>query len=342
MVTIDEVAKRAGVSSSTVSYALSGKRSISPETRERIDRVIHELNYRPLASAQALASGRANALALVVPFRADNNVPVILQHVMAIATAARKFGHDVLLVTEEEGDEGLRRVSASSLVDGVIVMDIEGQDSRLPTLRKLGLPCALLGVPDEPRGLSCIDVDMRETAALAVRHLYDLGHRSIAMLGSPPSVYERGSSYARHFAEGFESAVSRASMVAQWHPTEQNYDAVSRLLSDQLKTHPDTTALIVHNEAVLGTVLAILDKMALHVPQDISVVAVCPSDMAVNQRVALTNIDIQAHVTGTLAVDMVLRQLQGDKTVETRLVAPQLTARESTATARTDQMGSAR
>src|SRR5690606_26527987 len=81
MVTIADVARHAGVSTSTVSYVLSGKRTISDDTRERVRQAVDALEYRPNASARALASRRVNALALVAPFRADNNVPVLLEFV---------------------------------------------------------------------------------------------------------------------------------------------------------------------------------------------------------------------------------------------------------------------
>ena len=84
MATISDVARAAGVSISTVSYVLSGRRPISPETRARVEAAIAELNYHPHAGARALASSRTNALALVAPLRADINVPVIMQFVTAV------------------------------------------------------------------------------------------------------------------------------------------------------------------------------------------------------------------------------------------------------------------
>src|SRR5690606_40496926 len=71
MVTLAEVAQHAGVSASTVSYVLSGKRSISVNTRQRVERSIHELGYHPNAGARALASSRSNIIALMIPLRTD-------------------------------------------------------------------------------------------------------------------------------------------------------------------------------------------------------------------------------------------------------------------------------
>ena len=112
--TILDVARHAGVAPSTVSYVLSGKRVISAATRERVLAAVRELGYHPHASARALASNRANVIALVLPLRAGMHVPVLMQFAVSVVTTARRFDHDVLLVTADEGPAGLRRIDASA------------------------------------------------------------------------------------------------------------------------------------------------------------------------------------------------------------------------------------
>src|SRR5262245_34992173 len=137
LVKIDDVARHAGVSPSTVSYVLSGKRSISEATRRRVRESIRQLGYRPHAGARALASNRSNVLALMIPLRGGIHVPVVMQFAVSVVTAARRFDHDVLLLTQLEGEDGLRRVADSALVDAIIVMDVELHDARVPLLRSL-------------------------------------------------------------------------------------------------------------------------------------------------------------------------------------------------------------
>ncbi|MDI5943680.1 LacI family DNA-binding transcriptional regulator, partial [Micromonospora sp. DH15] len=117
MVTISDVARHAGVAVSTVSYVLSGKRAISEVTRNRVLASIRMLGYHPNAGARALASRRANVVALVLPLRSGMQVPVVMQFAMAVVTTARTVEHDVLLVTSDEGPAGLRRIAASAMVD---------------------------------------------------------------------------------------------------------------------------------------------------------------------------------------------------------------------------------
>jgi len=154
LVKLSEVARHADVSPSTVSYVLSGKRSISEQTRRRVLDSIATLGYRPQAGAQALASLRPNVIALVMPLRFGLYVPVLMQIAAAVVTTARGYGHDVLLLTQEEGVTGLQRVAGASLVDAIIVMDVETRDERLPVLRALRLPAVLIGFPAEPAGLT--------------------------------------------------------------------------------------------------------------------------------------------------------------------------------------------
>ena len=114
LVKISDVARHADVSPSTVSYVLSGKRSISAQTRRRVLDSIATLGYRPHAGARALASSRTKVLALVVSLRAAVHVPVVMQFAASAVTSARVYDHDVLLVTKDEGPAGLRRVAGSA------------------------------------------------------------------------------------------------------------------------------------------------------------------------------------------------------------------------------------
>lgn len=220
MVKITDVARHAGVSPSTVSYALSGKRPISDETRRRIEASIRELGYRPHAGARALASSRSNVLALVIPLRTGIHVPVVMQFAVSVVTTARRYDHDVLLLTQEEGEEGLHRVADTALVDALIVMDVQLHDPRLPLLRTLERPSVLIGFPAAAEGLTCVDLDFTAAGELCVERLAGLGHRVVALVGSPPEVYVRETAFAQRVVQGFTAAADRNGMASSVHPCE--------------------------------------------------------------------------------------------------------------------------
>ncbi|WEH17609.1 LacI family DNA-binding transcriptional regulator [Streptomyces sp. VNUA24] len=330
-VKITDVARHAGVSPSTVSYALSGKRPISAETRARVEASVRELGYRPHAGARALAGSRSNVLAMVMPLRAGIHVPVVMRFAVAAVTTARAHDHDVLLLTQEEGEEGLRRVADSALVDALIVMDVQLHDPRLPLLRSLDRPSVLIGLPSDGSGLTCIDLDFRTAGELCVEHLAGLGHRVVALIGSPPEVYVRRTSFAQRVVQGFTSAAARNGMSSTVHPCEATPAAARAVAERLLREQPALTGVLIHNEAVLEPLVDAFEQLGLRVPADLSITALCPDDVAETLPVPVTSIAIPAAEVGEQAVALLMKKLSGAPVPEATLLPPRLTVRASTA-----------
>ncbi|MFE7166411.1 LacI family DNA-binding transcriptional regulator [Streptomyces sp. NPDC057616] len=331
MVKITDVARHAGVSPSTVSYALSGKRPISEETRRRVAEAIRELGYRPHAGARALASSRSNVLALVVPLRAGIHVPVVMQFAVSVVTTARRYDHDVLLLTQEEGDDGLRRVADTALVDALIVMDVQLHDARLGLLRSLERPSVMIGFPADATGLTCIDLDFMAAGEACVEHLARLGHRTVALVGSPPEVYLRRTAFAQRVVQGFTAAADRSGLASSVHPCEAS-PAAARLVAEQLlREQPALTGVVVHNEPVVEPLIDAFEQLGLRVPGDLSVTAICPDELAESVRVPVTSVALPSAEVGERAVQLLMKKLDGGAVPEATLLPPRLTERASTA-----------
>jgi DNA-binding LacI/PurR family transcriptional regulator len=330
MVKITDVARHAGVSPSTVSYVLSGKRPISEETRRRVQASIRTLGYRPHAGAR-LAGGRANVLALVMPLWAGVHAPTALRFAASVVTAARSYGHDVLVLTQDEGGQGLRRVTDTVPVDGLIVMDVGLRDPRLPVLRDLDRPAVLIGFPADRAGLTCVDLDFRAAGERCVDHLAELGHRAVALVGPPPEVYVRRTACAQYVLQGFTAAADRHGLTSTVHPCEATAAAARATAERLLREHPAPTGIVVHNEAVLEPLTEAFARLGPRVPEELSVTAICPADLAESARVPLTSVALPAAETGLRAVELLMRALAGEPVPATTLLAPVLTVRGSTA-----------
>jgi DNA-binding LacI/PurR family transcriptional regulator len=335
MVTLADVARHAGVSSSTVSYVLSGKRSISEETKRRVERAVVELGYHPNAGARALAAGRSHIVALVVPLRADVYVPIMMQIAISVTMAARQHGYDVLLITNDEGADGVRRIAASGLADGVILMDVELDDKRIPTLRDQGTQAALIGLPDDPTGLSCVDHDFAAAGRLCADHLADLGHREIAFIGYGSGVYERHAGYAERTIAGFSERAAQRGLRFVHRPCEGTYESTAGTLARILSDRPDTTGFVVQNEGAIGPLLSLLRTSGRTVPEDASVVALCPEQLVEQHAPRLTAVTGPAQELGRVAIDQVMRRIttaaRGEEPAdELVLLSPVLTVGEST------------
>ncbi|MEV6162868.1 LacI family DNA-binding transcriptional regulator [Streptomyces sp. NPDC052052] len=329
MVTLAEVARHAGVSASTVSYVLSGKRSISVSTRERVERSIQQLGYHPNAGARALASSRSNIIALMVPLRTDMYVPVMMEIAIAVATTARTHGYDVLLLTGEEGPAAVRRIAGSSLADAMILMDVELHDERLPLLRECDRIAVLIGLPADTNGLTCVDLDFEATGALCVDHLAGLGHREIAVIGEAAAVYERHTGFAERTIDGVRAKAQESGVRVLHRPCEGGYPAMAQTLSRIFDERPGTTGFIVQNESAVEPLLNLLRQQGRAVPEDVSVVAICPEQVALQASVRLTSVAIPAQEMGRRAVEQVVAKLAGRQSDEVELLTPELTVRES-------------
>jgi LacI family transcriptional regulator len=327
LVTIADVARHAGVAVSTVSYVLSAKRTISPATRERVLASIATLGFRPNAGARALASRRANVIALVLPLRVGMHLPIVMQLMTAVVTDARSYDHDVLVMTADEGAAGLQRVADSSMVDGVVVMDVEMSDPRVPALRELRRPSVLIGFPADAHGLTCVDLDFHGAGARCVEELAALGHRRIALLGAPAVVYARGTGFAHRTRAGFLAGLSSLGVPGVALPCEEDRTSVATTLRDLFRAHPGTTGIVVHNEAAVEHVLSLLPAMGRRVPDEVSVIAICPDEIAARTRPPLTSIAIPAEDLGRQAVSLLMAKLTGATPSEATLLTPALTVR---------------
>ncbi|MBT2442447.1 LacI family DNA-binding transcriptional regulator [Streptomyces sp. ISL-36] len=329
MVTLAEVARHAGVSASTVSYVLSGKRSISAVTRQRVRDSIEHLGYHPHAGARALASSRSRIIALTVPLRTDMYVPVMMEIAIAIATTARVHGYDVLLLTGEEGPAAVQRVTGSGLAEAMILMDIQLDDERLPLLRAGGQPAVLVGLPADPSGLTCVDLDFTATGALCADHLADLGHRDLAVIGEAPGVYERHTGFAERTLAGLRDRAARRGLSVLHRPCEGGYGPLAGTLGRIFDERPGTTGFVVQNEAAVEPLLALLRQDGRAVPEDVSVVAVCPEQVAAQASVRLTSVAVPAQELGRRAVELLMAKLQDRPGEEVVLLPPELTVRDS-------------
>lgn len=319
MTSIHDVARAAGVSISTVSYALTGKRSVAAATRRRVQRIADELDYRPNARARALASRRTSILAVTEPLRADTSTEAHLAFVLATAKAARRHDYDVLLLTQEEAAGGLRRVTSQGIVDGIIILDVLTHDERVELARTLDVPCVVVGVPTETAGLTCVDLDFVAVGRMAVRRLADAGHRRIGFVGHPAGSYRTGASnFPPRLRNGVTDEAERLGVVVDVTTPEPNAGAVRNVVADLVSDSAAPTALVLHapEYAHLAT-LETLHELGREIPTDISVLSVAQTFDTARLSPAIDAIPLIPERSCDRATDLVLQLL--DRTLEPRL-----------------------
>ena len=324
-----DVARRAGVSPSTVSYVLSGNRPISEETRRRVEESIAELGFRPHAGARSIRRQTTNVIAMVLPMLADGQSRVQMQFVFAVLHAARAQGFNLLLLTAEDGVAEINNVVNSAMVDGVIVMEIQVHDPRVAVLRTMDRPAVLIGTPEDPEDLVHVDFDFAAAGAMCVQHLHDLGHRHIGLLGQPADTYAREAGYALRARDGALEAMTDRALAPTWTPAQASPAGVAEAIEDLFGQDADLSGLIVYNEQALPFVLDRLAQLGRHVPGDMSVVAICPDDQAEHLSPAVSDVALPAGELGRLAFERLAGLMAGKDQPTSTLLEPHLTRRGS-------------
>lgn len=326
MVTMRDVAQRAGVSIATVSFLLNDTKPVTAATRARIEQAMTELGYRRNVVARALASRRTHIIAMAYPALEHRFGMSTAEFFTSAAEAARR--QDYHLVLWPVGNDGveLRELLGQGLVDGVVLMEVQLDDPRIDVLQQAGTPFAMIGRTSELDGLSHVDIDFDTTVEDAVRHLHELGHRELALISGDledPRFHEYGpwvrveQAYRRVAASYGLSVV-----VLPCSDTTQAGQAAAERLLEQ---HPETTAVLVLNEyAALGVVSGL--KRAGHdVPGDYSVLSLLMvPETAAMADPELTMMRTPGPELGQLGTEALIRQLEGADPLPPQLVPAKL------------------
>jgi DNA-binding LacI/PurR family transcriptional regulator len=327
MVTMTDIAREAGVSLSTVSYALSGKRPISDTTRARIQSAIDRLEYHPAAAARALATQRTSLIGVAVPRHERVDDHVIMEFVGSILTAAHEHDNDILLVAAEDHARTLK-VAEEGKVDALIVMDLVEDDSRLPSLARLPRPVVLIGYPQDSAGLACVDFDFLSGTMLAVRELSRRGAGRISLLVPPLRPDGPVPTYARRARLGYEMACREIGLEPLLVETSHEHEEVDTTVAERLT---GVDGLIVHHERALPPLARALAAQGVRVPEDLQLVAIAPRDVARSGPAEMSSVDLPIPAIGSTAVTMVLELLDAPRTPpHSRLLSPAFTARATT------------
>jgi DNA-binding LacI/PurR family transcriptional regulator len=334
-VNIGEVARLAGVSRSTVSYVLSGKRPVTEATRQRVLRVIDEVGYRPSAVARSLRHGETHALGLVIPPLRHHLSTEQLEFIGAVADAAADHDYDILL-SPSGGDReaAFDKLVGERRVDGIVLMETGEHDDRARRLTAGKFPFVTIGRTGSDEH-AWVDLDYSGLIAEGVQRLHALGHRRVALINRSQELYDRGYGPAIRAHEGFQTAIADLAMSGPSLRCDELPAAAHRCVDRLLGADPGVTAILTINEQALGSMLVALRGHGLSVPADMSVLAIASSRVASTVHPPVSAADVPAEEMGRHAVEMLLRLLSSPAAPLARvLLSTPFTDRGSTAAPR--------
>lgn len=328
--TIEEVAKRAGVSTATVSRALRGLASVTPETKFRVEQAARELDYVISPSASRLASGKTSTIGVIAPFL---DRWYFANLISGIERVSRSAGFDMLVYSLDRLDERERifhQKLVRERVDALLVCALPPSQDEIEFLQHVKIPVALIGA--EVEGCASVKIDDVGGAKAATGHLINMGHRRIGLIAESPlqpmsfsAPRDRRAGFlAAHHEAGleFDSALEAFGSFT----IESGERAMDELLA---KPHPPTAVFCESDEMAFGAISAI-QRHGLRTPQDISIVGFDDHDLA--KYLNLTTVSQPVQVMGETATWVILDQVKNARTEPKAVVMPtQLIVRGTTA-----------
>lgn len=335
-ITMQDVARKAGVSIATVSFVLNKKSvqmAIAPETRERVLLAVKELGYVPNAAGRHLASGKSHALAFVLPsavhLRVDAFIPQILS---SLNEVCHQNGFNLLIYAIEDPsrpDAYMDMVHENS-IDGLFILNPREDEEQINALIDADFP-VIVG-PGWPNPKACgVGFSNRHAALQATEYLISEGHRRIACLNYGPENYLTAASRYKGYCEALAQAdIAVDETLVAW--ADFSHESGYRAASELLERADDFTAIFAGNDTVaIGAIAALHDK-GVEIPRDISIIGMDDIPPSGFLSPALTTIHVDGAEYGRQAGEMLISLVKGTRPQPPRVYLPtRLVIRSSTA-----------
>jgi len=327
-----EIARLAGVSKATVSYALSGKGNISPETRTRVREIAERFGYEPHGPATALSLGAAHLVGIVP--RLPHPLSIQFQESASISGLAKGMsgeGYEFVLL-KEEARSGVPRMLAQRAVCAAAFLRVPSQAVR-DWVNSNPVVCVAVNIGPVTE-MDSVYPDDEGGVRLAVEHLATLGHKRIAYVNSHgpleedhvPSLVDRGNAFLKAVAElGLHACAG----------SEQRCDVAERV--EALLGDNPPTAYLCYTDDVAAVVVQYLSERGMHVPEDASVIGINDAYAASIMSPPTTSVHVPHFEIGERAATLLLERMRApSRPIEHVKLAETLVARKSTCRPRGD------
>ena len=335
-VNLEDIARLAGVSKSTVSRVVNNHPHVSARTRTRVMRVITEQQFRPNSAARALVTQQTRVLSVVIPqpYGEAFNDPFFLLILQSVSRAAAEQDYAIMLWIggyEQHEERFGERILKNAFFDGLLIMSADDRDPILAKLGGAGFPFVQVG-PPQFEGAHFVDVDNRRGAYTAGKYLASLGYRRIGVIAGP---LDKGEARARLIGCLDGLAECGVSPLPEWI-SEGNFDEPSGYRAMRRLLRFDLQAVFVSNDSMAAGALRALEEAGIRVPDQMALVGFDDLPFAATLRPPLTTVHQPITEMGETAARMLIALVEGASAEPRQVILPtHLVIRESCGASRT-------
>ncbi len=307
--TIQDIARLAGVSKATVSRVLNRNQSVSAELSKRVTRIIAENGFVPNATAIQLAGGRTRLIGVLAPPLTWPALPEILR---GVAEYIERTSYEIVLYSinfERNHTDVLDRILAMHMVSGLLAILPGELSPHVSKHFKQGLPLVMIDDQEQPGAVPWVGIDNIVSAYQATQHLLELGYRRIAHMCGPEHYYcaqERYYGYCQALQDAGLTPDPSLLLQGQFD-TQSGYSCASEFFRRDRDTWPD--AMFVGNDQMTYGVLETLEEMGVRVPEDIAIVGFDDNLLSAYMRPPLTTIRQPFCKMGSTAIELLLTMI---------------------------------
>lgn len=319
-VTIKDVAKEAGVATSTVSRVLSNNPKISEETKAKVNEAIKKLNYKPNAIARSLANNKTKILGVVLPSEADDLLtnPFFINAMKGMSIYAQNKNYYITYVFAKDGKnefESIKEITNTNLIEGIILLRVNENDESIKFLNNIEFPFVAIGRPEKTEDILWVDNDNFQAMYNVVNRLIQKGHKKIGFIGAIKTL-----NMSKDRLKGYKMALEvnglnyDEELVAhkQLFKEDKGYDAAKELLSKN-----EITAIVTTDDLLAFGVSQLLNEKNL---EKISLVGFNNIQLSKYQTPPLASVDINADDLGYYAAKLLIEKLENQDIVNTHYI----------------------
>lgn len=332
--TINDVAREAGVAASTVSRVLADSPRISSETKERVNKIMKELDYHPNIIARSLVSRTTNIIAILLPELTEKAFrhPFFPEIIRGITAMAHKNGYNTLLVSVSDVREEkkyIREIINGGVASGLIMLASRTKDPCITELRKSKFPFVVVGRPQDEDDVNWVDNNNTSISYELTQHLIEQGHKIIAFVGLTPEYVVTMDRYAgyKRALEANNLEVDTELVLNSKYIDDTGYD-----LADKLKAPgKDYTAVIACDDLIAFGLMKNLNEKGVRVPDDVAVAGFNNFTLCDYFTPSLTSVKVNEYDLGARAFEILYSNIEGDvKSFNRSIIPAELVIRKST------------